>query len=87
MYCVFAAETAIFFHFQPVGIVFPVFHRIVIPLPAVVAGKSNPYAHGLAPFNILHGIWNINNARRRSINKAKKKNLLSRPNKYTTYKH
>jgi len=42
---VFTAKTAVFFHFDPVGIVLFVFHRIVISLFAVIACKRNPDSH------------------------------------------
>ena len=39
------AETAILAHFQSVGIVFLVLHRVVVSLLALVASQSNLHAH------------------------------------------
>jgi len=42
---VFPAETAVFFHLKPIGIVLPVLHRIIVPLPAIIASQRNTYTH------------------------------------------
>jgi len=42
---VFSAETTIFVHFQPVRIIFLVFHCVVITLFALCASQGNLYPH------------------------------------------
>jgi hypothetical protein len=45
---VLPAETAIFVHFQTVGVVFFVLHGVVVSLFAFSAGQCNSYAHGIS---------------------------------------
>ena len=42
---VLPAEGAVFVHFQSVGIVFLVFHRLVVSLFALAAGKGDSFSH------------------------------------------
>jgi hypothetical protein len=42
---VLLAETAILVHFQPIGVVFLVFHGVVVALLAIGAGKGNLDSH------------------------------------------
>jgi hypothetical protein len=44
-----AAERAVLVHFKSVGIVLLVFHRIVISLLALAAGKGDSFSHGIPP--------------------------------------
>jgi len=45
MYRVFTAKAAILLHFQPIRIIFPVFHRVIISLFAIVARERYPNTH------------------------------------------
>jgi len=49
------AETAVFFHFQTVRIIFLVFHCVIISLLAFCAGERNFYAHNNGTSFILQG--------------------------------
>ncbi len=56
MKCVFAAEAAIFVHFESVGVVLLVFLRVVISLLANCAGKGYFVSHSAPPIKFLsHG--------------------------------